>query len=118
MSLYNQSNLTPLEVITNLSEIGKQIDKATKELAEVDQKVVQLKHGFEMEHARVFLSTEGAMEVRKYTAKLATGDEAFALECAEAELRAVNSKLRALRDRLEIGRSISPLVRLEWGQAN
>lgn len=112
------SNLTPYEVITNLSRIGKEIDKATADMAEADRKVVELRHKFEMDYAKTFLATEGAMEIRKYTAKLATGDSSFALEAAEQELRAVTANLRALRDRLEIGRSISPLVRLEWGQTS
>lgn len=111
------SNLTPAQVIATLSAIGKEIDETTEQLSEVDAKVVRLKHDFEMAYAGTFLGTEGAMEIRRYTAKLSTGDASFVLECAEQELRAVNMKLRALRDRLEIGRSLGPLLRLEWGQA-
>jgi hypothetical protein len=37
------------------------------------------------------------------------------LELTEVKHRAAVQHLRALRDRLEIGRSISALVRLEWG---
>lgn len=109
------SNLTPHEIITTLSQIGKDIDEATDDLAESDQAVVQARRVFERTYAKVFLETEGAMEIRKYTAKLATDEEQFALELAEQKHRAVVSHIRALRDRLEIGRSISPLVRLEWG---
>ena len=110
----SHSNLTPAEVVSTLSRIGKDIDDATEDLAEADAKVVLARRNFERNYARVFLSTEGAMEIRKYTARLATDDENFALECAEQEQRAIVSKIRALRDRLEIGRSISAIMRMEW----
>ena len=109
------SNLTPAEIISTLSQIGKDIDDATDALAERDEAVVRARRTFEREHAKVFLETDGPMEIRKYTAKLATDDQAFELELAEQEHRATVSHIRALRDRLEVGRSISALVRLEWG---
>ena len=109
------SNLTPHDIIQTLSRIGKDIDQATEELARLDAAVVQARRKAEVEYAHTFLETEGAMEVRKYTAKLASVDSQFALELAEQEHRAVVSHIRALRDRLEIGRSISALVRMEWG---
>jgi hypothetical protein len=34
---------------------------------------------------------------------------------AEQEHRAAVNQIKALRDRLEVGRSISALVRMEWG---
>jgi len=109
------SNLTPHEVISTLSQIGKDIDEATEDLAEADEAVVSARRAYERNYARTFLETEGAMEVRKYSARLATDDEAYSLELAEQKHRAVVAHIRALRDRLEVGRSISALVRLEWG---
>ncbi len=110
------SNLTPHEVIATLSQIGKDIDEATKDIANLDEAVVHARRAYETEYARTFLTTDGAMEVRKYTARLATDELSFTLELAEQKHRAAVAQIRALRDRLEIGRSISPLVRLEWGQ--
>ena len=108
------SNLTPAEVVATLSRIGKDIDDATDDLAEADRKVILARRDFERSYAQTFLTTEGAMEIRKYTARLATDDQNFVLECAEQEQRAIVSKIRALRDRLEIGRSISAIMRMEW----
>lgn len=112
------SNLTPAEVVATLSSIGKEIDEATEALAEVDHKVIVARRNYERSYAQVFLETEGVpMEIRKYTARLKTDDANFVLECAEQEQRAIVSKLRALRDRLEIGRSISAIMRMEWSNA-
>jgi len=108
------SNLTPAEVVQTLSKIGKDIDDATEALAEADKKAMFARRDVERSYAKTFLNTEGSMEIRKYTARLATDDENFVLECAEQEQRAIVSKIRALRDRLEIGRSISAIMRMEW----
>jgi hypothetical protein len=113
----SQSNLTPAEVIHTLSQIGKDIDEATETLGDLDEAVVKARRAYETEYARTFLSTEGAMEVRKYTAKLATDQSGFMLELAEQKHRSQVAHIRALRDRLEVGRSISALVRLEWGNS-
>lgn len=112
------SNLTPHDVIQTLSRIGKDIDQATDDLAEQDEAIVHARRAYETAFAKTFLTTDGAVDVRKYTAKLATSDLAFNLELAEQKHRATNAHIRALRDRLEIGRSISALTRLEWGQVS
>ena len=108
------SNLTPADVVQTLSRIGKDIDDATEDLAEADKKSMLARRDSEKSYARSFLTTEGAMEIRRYTARLASDDESFALACAEQEQRVIVSKIRALRDRLEIGRSISAIMRMEW----
>jgi hypothetical protein len=57
------------------------------------------------------------MDIRRYAADLATIDTLLESELADQKHRAAVTSIRALRDRLEVGRSISPLVRLEWGQS-
>jgi len=109
------SNLTPHDIIQTLSRIGKDIDQATEELSRLDAQVVGRRRVAEVQFAEAFLNTEGAMEIRKYTAKLSSEQANFELELAEQEHRAVVAHIRSLRDRLEIGRSISALVRMEWG---
>lgn len=109
------SNLTPLQVINTLSNIGKLIDRGTEELTRCDAEAVEARTAYEVARANAFLSSEGPMEVRRHTADLATADLKMAMEAAEQQVRAANANLRALRDRLEIGRSLSPLLRLEWG---
>lgn len=111
------SNLTPHQVMENLTHIGKQIDETTKELEQLDEESVRAKATFKREYAREFLLAEGAMDIRRFTADLRTEVAYLECELAEQKVRACTSKLRALRDRLEIGRSLGPLLRLEWGQS-
>ena len=114
----SMSNLTPHDVIENLVRISKEIDETTDEIAEADKKAVLARVAHQRERARIFLVTEGSMDIRRYTADLETADTTLlASELADQEHRAAVGSIRALRDRLEVGRSISPLVRLEWGQS-
>lgn len=111
------SNLTPHQIIENLSHIGRQIDQATEDLQRLDEESVRARAAYKKAYASAFLSAEGAMDIRRYTAELQTSDLYLEAEISEQKMRAVNVHLKALRDRLEIGRSLGPLVRLEWGQA-
>lgn len=108
------SNLTPQQVINTLSNIGKLIDRGTEDLTRLDAEAVQARAAYKTAYASVFLNAEGSNEIRKQQAELQTADLSMAMEAAEQQVRAASANLRALRDRLEIGRSLSPLLRLEW----
>ena len=111
------SNLTPAQIIDTLTRIAKDIDEATEDIARLDEAAVRARAAYKTAYARAFLSSEGSMDVRKYTAELETAELSFTAEIADQQHRASITAIRALRDRLEVGRSLGPLVRLEWGQA-
>lgn len=111
------SNLTPQQVIETLSKIAKDIDDVTDDISRLDEEAVRARATYKTAYARSFLSTEGAMDVRRYTAELETSDLFLFHELADQKHRAAVSQIRALRDRLEVGRSLGPLIRLEWGQS-
>jgi hypothetical protein len=111
------SNLTPQQVIETLSKIARDIDETTADIARLDEEAVRARATYKTEYARAFLTAEGAMDVRRYTADLTTADAYLHHELADQKHRAAVSQIRALRDRLEVGRSLGPLIRLEWGQS-
>lgn len=111
------SNLTPQQVISTLSQIARDIDQATDDIAALDEEAVRARANYKTSYARAFLGAEGAMDVRRYTAELQTAELFLFHELADQKHRAAVSHIRALRDRLEVGRSLGPLIRLEWGQS-
>lgn len=111
------SNLTPQQVIETLTKISKDIDETTDEIALRDVEAVRARVAHKVAYARAFLSIDGSMDIRRYTAELETADTLLASELADQQHRAAVSSIRALRDRLEVGRSLGPLIRLEWGQS-
>lgn len=111
------SNLTPAQIIDTLTRIAKDIDDATHDIARLDEAAVRARAQFKTAYAKAFLTAEGSNDIRRYTAELETSELHFAAEIADQQHRAAVTSIRALRDRLEVGRSLGPLVRLEWGQA-
>jgi hypothetical protein len=111
------SNLTPEQVISTLSVIGRDIDEASDEISRLDEAAVRARVAYKVAYAEAFLRMEGSMDIRRYTAELETRDLLLTHELADQQHRAAVNQIKALRDRLEVGRSISVLVRLEWGQA-
>jgi len=108
------SELTPLSIMKTLSKISKEIDAQTTEIARCDVAAVKARIAHKKAHAREFLSCTGSMDIRRYTAELEASDLLLASEIADQELRAAVGAIKALRDRLEVGRSLGPLIRLEW----
>lgn len=108
-------SLTPEQLISTLSQISRDIDETTKELVELDRKAVEARAEYRVEFARVFLNGEGSIELRKRLAEIETQSAYLRAEIAEQELRAAGHSIRALRDRLDVGRSLNALARMEWG---
>lgn len=108
------SELTPLAIVETLSRIGKELDAQAEEVEHLDEKHVAAKVAYRKAYAHAFLTADGSMDIRRYVAEEKTVDEFQAMEVAEQVLRAGKESLRVLRDRLEIGRSLGAVMRLEW----
>ena len=109
------ADLTPAAIVHTLSTIGRELDAKADEVEALDAAHVALKAEYRREFARAFLTAVGSNDVRRYTAEDATAELYARMEGAEQVLRAGKEALRVLRDRLEIGRSLGAVMRLEWG---
>lgn len=108
------ADLTPAAVVATLSQIGRDLDDKADEVERLDLEHVQLKAEYRRSYARAFVQATGAVDVRRYTAELETAELFEQVELAEQVLRAGKESLRVLRDRLEIGRSLGAVMRMEW----
>lgn len=111
------SDLTPAEIVRTLSQISREIDELTDELAQLDEDAVHARREYKVAYAEAFLGSEGSMDLRRYKAESETAELLFDYELAEQKHRAAVAQLKALRDRLEVGRSLGAIMRLEWGNA-
>lgn len=105
---------TQQDVVLQLSEIARQLEVKTHEIARLDEEAVRAKSRFEVGFARCFLTTPGSMDIRKQTAVLETADAKLDAEIAEAKVRAARESIRTMRDRLDVGRSLNAAVRAEF----
>lgn len=106
--------MNPNELVTELSAIGRELNYLSREIDRLDRECVQAWHEHRLAYARTFLTAEGAMESRKQESILATEDERLAAESADQVLRAAKERIRVLRDRMEIGRSLGAARRAEF----
>lgn len=108
--------MTTTDIVVELSRIGRELDDLSREIARLDAACVQAWHSHRLEYARTFLSSkgEGTQEDRKQAAILAVEEYKLAAEGADQALRAAQERIRVLRNRLEIGRSLGAARRSEF----
>lgn len=108
---------TTHQVIKRLTELSFMLDNATREVAELDEAAVLAKSAYEVAFARSFLSSDGAMDVRKQKAVLDAADQKLGAEIAEQKVRACRERIRTIRDQIDVGRSLNSAVKSEWAAA-
>lgn len=117
------STPTTNDVVKVLAQLGRDLDAKQVEIARLDDAAVRARSRYEVTFARKFLTAEGSVDVRKYTATEQCAELKLDAEIADQVLRAARESIRVLRDRLDIGRSLNSAIRSEWaaqpaGQAN
>lgn len=117
------SQLTPASVLSTLATIGKEIDVMTETLRPLGEAEVQArldyKRAFNVAMFNNKVDADGkplTADLRRAMCELETLKLEAEWKAAEIALQEAKDKLKALRDRLEIGRSLSPIMRLEWWQ--
>ena len=108
------STPTSNDVVTMLSQLGRELDAKQAEIQRLDDAAVRARARYEVTHSRNFLKAEGAMDVRKHQAIVETADLKLDAEIADQVLRAAKESIRVLRDRLDIGRSLNSAIKSEW----
>jgi hypothetical protein len=101
-------------LVKRLVEISLMLDKATDEVAVLDEEAVVAKQQHRVKYAKTFVTGQGAVDTRHQLAIIACGDEWLDMELAEQKVRACKERIRTLRDQLEIARSLSAALRSEW----
>ena len=107
--------LTPNDVALRLADLSRKLHVCQGELVEADEKAVRARARYEVAYARAFLNAEAAnAESRKQIAVLETETAKLDAEIADAQVRALKTRLAVLRDQVDIGRSLGAAVRSEW----
>lgn len=109
--------MTPFTVVQTLTTIGREIDSMPDLIEQLDEAEANARAEYETAYRASFLRADGAMDLRKVIAEDAAKEQKLAAELAGVRLRAARIRLAVLRDRLEIGRSLGSLVKMEWSQS-
>lgn len=113
MSREPRNELDPNQVVLNLMELSRQLQRLSDELDKIEKDAVEAREVYTVEYARHFLKAEGAMDIRKQQALLDTSDVRLQAEIAGTLVSAHKRKVDTLKVRIEVGRSAAALVRAE-----
>ena len=102
------------DIVLELSRIGRELDALSHDIDRLDRAAVQAWSEHRKAYAREYIGGQGSIEGRKQAAVLEVEELRVAAESADQVLRAARERIRVLRDRLEIGRSISAARRAEF----
>jgi hypothetical protein len=101
------------KIAERLRELSLDLDQQTGDAERLDRTAVERQHDYLIGYARAFLSSEGAMDVRKQKAVLATAQQRLDAEIAEAQLRACKARISTIKVQIDTGRSLGAALRAE-----
>ena len=107
-------NPNQTEIVLRLAELSRLLDKATDDIAVLDEAAVVAKAAHQVAFARAFLQAEGPMDARKQIAVLGAADEYLAMELAEVQHRACRERIRTLGTQIDVGRTMSAAGRSQF----
>jgi hypothetical protein len=108
------ADFTPASVIATLSDIVREKAVKTAEVAALDRMAIQARHAHKNAHNQALESAQGAADIRRAHAELASADLSLQADLAESAVREARDWLRVLDARLDVGRSIGSLIKLEF----
>lgn len=102
------------DIVVELSRIGRELDHLSREIDRLDQAAVQAWSAHRKAYATAYIGGQGSIKDREQAAVLEVEELRVAAESADQVLRSAKERIRVLRDRLEIGRSLNAARRAEF----
>lgn len=97
-------------------QLGKRLNEmhdVIEELRAAEQAAIVARHAASVAEWKEFLTCDGAMELRKITARLEVAGLSFAADVAESEVRHLVRMMREAQARVDAGRTYSADLRAE-----
>jgi len=104
---------TPLEVVQHLGELTVQLRDQVRAYGQAERDAVEKRHAASVAESRAFLAADGAMEMRKHTARLAAERQEGDALVAEALVKILKSRIRVIETEIECSRTAGATFRAE-----
>lgn len=101
-------------VVLTLSQVARDLEALSRTIDSLDRAAVAAWSRHRRRYATAYLAAKGPVEDRKQTAVLEVEDDRLAAEEADQALRYARERIRVMRDRLEVGRSLNAAVRSQF----
>lgn len=102
------------QALERLAELSRLLDKATDDIAVLDEEHVHAKSQLEVAYAKAFLEAAGSMDMRKQIAIFETSQQNLQAELAAAKLRACKERIRTLAIQIDVGRSLASAQKTQF----
>lgn len=107
-------DITPTTAIMEMARLSRQLDELGFRLKAAEREAVQTEHRYRVEKAKALLAvSEGTVPEREAKALLATEGDRLAAKLAAAELSILRREIQITETRIDVGRSVVAVLRVE-----
>jgi hypothetical protein len=110
----NTSEITPNSAVMEMARLSRQLDELGFRLKAAEREAVRTEHTYRVEKAKALLAVdEGTVPEREAKALLAVADVRLAAKLAAAELSILRKEIQIAEVRIDVGRSVVGVLRME-----
>lgn len=104
---------TSNDVVRNLSALTEKLYQHVRSYSDAERDAVALRQAADVIEAKAFLRAEGSVEARKHQAVIEADDAETKALVAEALVRSLKAKIRAIETDIDVHRSYGASIRAE-----
>ena len=110
----NTADITPNSAVMEMARLSRQLDELGFRLKAAEREAVTKEHAYRVAKAKALLSVkEGTVPEREASALLATQSERLAAKLAGADLSILRREIQIAETRIDVGRSVVGVLRME-----
>jgi hypothetical protein len=108
------TDITPNTAVMEMARLSRQLDELGYKLRDAERNAVNKEHLYRVAKAKALLAVdEGTVPEREAKALLATADARLSAKLAAAELSILRREISIAETRIEVGRSVVGVLRME-----
>ena len=108
------ADITPNSAVMEMAKLSRQLDELGYKLREAERKAVNTEHVYRVEKAKALLAVdEGTVPEREAKALLAVAAQRLSAKLAAAELSILRREIQIAETRIDVGRSVVGVLRME-----
>ena len=110
----NTADITPNSAVMEMARLSRQLDELGFRLKAAEREAVNTEHRYRVEKAKALLAVdEGTVPEREAKSLLAVESERLAAKLAVAELSILRREIQIAETRIDVGRSVVGVLRME-----
>lgn len=110
----NTADITPNSAVMEMARLSRQLDELGHRLKVAERDAVRAEHLYRVEKAKALLAVdEGTVPEREAKALLQVVDVRLAAKLAAAELSIIRKEIQIAEVRIDVGRSVVGVLRME-----